>query len=433
MNFKMSEIDSELMPWEFRANMRPWIQPYFYLILSKFLNLFGVNNPVNWLIFFRLSSALIGFTATICLLTQVREFIKDELYQKITIFSSLFLWFFPYIHGRISSEALGASIFSIAFCLFFNGIKNKSHFLLAGALIALSVQVRYHIGFMVVPLLLWAFILKKVSHKDLFKVITSALFITIACTYIDSLGYSKFIFTPLNYFSQNIVENKAVNYGTSPFYQYLKDVFNKAIAPFGIIIILSFIHLWIKKPKHVLTWITLPFFIIHSITSHKEWRFLFPLTPFVPIVLGIYLESIKSFLNKYSNKFKIVIKILIIINFSALIISIFKPAHHSESFYRYTFNMNPPMKKLYVYGSQLPFWGGPLSVNIFNFHKPEIVTLKNISLEEVTDSSFLVFTSKGIDYFKLKSSENCNVKFHSGIDVITRKRSKTWSLFECKK
>jgi hypothetical protein len=36
---------------------------------------------------------------------------------------------------------------------------------------------------------------------------------------------------------------------------------------------------WIRFPRHLLTWVTLPHFLVHSLIAHKEIRFLFPIFP----------------------------------------------------------------------------------------------------------------------------------------------------------
>jgi len=44
---------------------------------------------------------------------------------------------------------------------------------------------------------------------------------------------------------------------------------------------------WVRYPRHILTWTTLPFFIFHSLVGHKELRYLFPIV--LPAALAFIL------------------------------------------------------------------------------------------------------------------------------------------------
>jgi phosphatidylinositol glycan class B len=48
-------------------------------------------------------------------------------------------------------------------------------------------------------------------------------------------------------------------------------------APITLVLLAAMIVMWWRNPRHVLTWVTLPFFLIHCAVGHKEARFMFPL------------------------------------------------------------------------------------------------------------------------------------------------------------
>ena len=53
----------------------------------------------------------------------------------------------------------------------------------------------------------------------------------------------------------------------------------------------GFLVFWVKSFRHPLSIATLIFFVIHSLVSHKELRFLFPLATLAPLVLILAFES----------------------------------------------------------------------------------------------------------------------------------------------
>ena len=53
------------------------------------------------------------------------------------------------------------------------------------------------------------------------------------------------------------------------------------MAPLVLFLMAATILAWGRRPGSVLTWATLPYVVVLSLTPHKEDRFLFPLVPFL--------------------------------------------------------------------------------------------------------------------------------------------------------
>jgi phosphatidylinositol glycan class B len=60
------------------------------------------------------------------------------------------------------------------------------------------------------------------------------------------------------------------------------------------VILLTFVVLLVKRPKHLLVWCILPYVIVHSLIAHKELRFLYPLACLVPWMLMEAWRSVPS-------------------------------------------------------------------------------------------------------------------------------------------
>ena len=405
INLKKGGITGNELPWEYSAKMRPWIMPGFYYLID-------FANPFIMTTIYRLISALLGLGA---LYSTYKLFKRN--YLLIALCS---LWFFPYIHARISAEAVGASLFMIAL------IARPALF--RGLLMGIAFYCRFHIGILILFYHLYQLIFKK---EKLSTLMVSTLGILIAIAFnvlIDYWGYGEWVFTPWEYVRQNLLENKVSSFGVNPWYDYFKMVFNKSFAPLGILIILSHLYLWIKHPKNILTWLTLPFFLIHCLIGHKELRFLFPLVHFVPVILVLFLEELKLF------KYQKMLKFIFILNLFLLPIYSFTSAHPITSFFKKT-NITSG-DTLSIYGDTDPYHLAQLPVRYYSSEVPKINKLRDDSMVPL-DS--YVFSNRGKFYLKIKENPSCKLIYSSypewvlNINIANwQKRSKAWTLFHCK-
>ena len=60
-NYKLGNISSDKLPWEFHEKIRPTIQPIIALSLIKFLKIFNIFSPFLATIILRLISSLLCF------------------------------------------------------------------------------------------------------------------------------------------------------------------------------------------------------------------------------------------------------------------------------------------------------------------------------------------------------------------------------------
>jgi phosphatidylinositol glycan class B len=102
---------------------------------------------------------------------------------------------------------------------------------------------------------------------------------------VDRWFYGEWVATPWNYVRTNLVEGRAAEYGTTPWYQYVYLVFRFAFFPVGSVILISTVVGLYLEQRGPLAWAVLPFLLVHSALAHKELRFLFPLAPWVPYLI----------------------------------------------------------------------------------------------------------------------------------------------------
>jgi phosphatidylinositol glycan class B len=210
-------------------------------------------------------------------------------------------------------------------------IKNYNSYkayLLLGCILGFSFLFRYQIAFAFLGIVLWLIFIRKELISKVGATLFSFLIVVLIGFFIDSWYYGEWTITILNYFTVNIIEGKAAQFGTSPWYYYFFLIFNYSIFPIGAIILISFITVGITKYKNIIPWIIIPFFVGHSLVSHKELRFLFPLVNFIPIIIIMSFDyfSMKKWNTLSKNNVKIFFFIIFSMNAIGFIYINIKPA-----------------------------------------------------------------------------------------------------------
>lgn len=403
---------SYLNPGEYPAQIRPWIQPLIYMIPISPYTLLGGKNPFIINTLMRMISSLFALISLWQLIKNLDFFTNDKTKQRFILLGLTLFWFFPYFHARATAENMGMSFFILALCL----VLKQRYLLLAGLFLAISFFMRFQMVVMIGSLVLWLFFVKK---QNVLKLILGGLFGSCLMVALDSYFYGEFSFTPWNYWKFNIIEGVASSIGEDPWYFYFKKIFLKGIPPLSIFIFISTFWFWIKKPKNIITWLMIPFFIIHCLIGHKELRFLYPLSIFLPYIFAEWYMSL--------TEFKIpLLKTVLILNFILLPIASLKPAFSAIGLYHFLWDQK--ISEVRVLG---------------DFPKPLTMYLRNQSLrinqiENVNNLNDWVFSNKYHYFQKIKETKKCQLEYLSYPEWLIslmpkkyRRRSKVFSLFYC--
>lgn len=271
------------LAWEFRAQMRPTLQPVICFVFLKTFDFLNITNPYNQALILRLLSSLLALVFIFHFIQNTKGIIQKESVKVAYYLLSYFLWFIPFISVRFSSETWSGLFFLFSLSLFLNKTRNKPY--LIGLLFGVSFLFRFQIAFALFGFGLWLIFINHSKLTYIVKVVLSFCAVVLLGLIVDSWFYGELVFTPWNYFYINIIEGAAAGFGTSPCYYYLYKILSFPTYFIGIPVALSYIILLFKKPKNILLWITIPFIVGHSIVSHKEARFLFPIVYLFPLML----------------------------------------------------------------------------------------------------------------------------------------------------
>jgi GPI mannosyltransferase 3 len=300
-NFKLGHTSADELAWEYKAQIRSAIQPAVCYVVWKGLKSAGIQDP------YLLTLVLRVITAVFALFT-IQRFVRSASslvsprHQKIYIALSYFLWFIPFINVRFSSETWSGLFILHAIALMLSAAgKNFFYYSMLGVLMGLSFLFRFQTAFISAGMLLWMISIGREKPGNIFLVIISILLTIQAGVLIDTWFYGKYLYTFWNYFYFNIIEDVASSFGTAPWHEMLFYIVKYPAFPIGILIALAFLLLLIRKPKNLILWAIVPFLVIHTITPHKEERFLFPIVNMAPLLLMMGWQELHSLKLPGSN------------------------------------------------------------------------------------------------------------------------------------
>jgi phosphatidylinositol glycan class B len=318
LNYKLGRTSADTLPWEFDARIRPFIQIAFYYPLVQLERAAGVTDPFTYEITLRLVSAVLGIVA---FATGLRYLVRRGGFRSIpeptgehAITAKAFLAMavfaaLPYLNARISAETVGASVFLIGAFLAAAALGDRRplQVFAAGLLLGLGFYIRFQLAFMLVGLCAWIVLDKRKPLRAhpampvwLAAGFSGAVGIGIG---VDRWGYGAWVFTPWRYFDVNLLQNRAAQWGTSPWWDYLEIAASRLMPPLGLLLLVviawtSVRAFWKAPPgtrfeeQRLLACLVIPFVVGHSLIGHKETRFLFSLALPATLMLGIFVSKV---------------------------------------------------------------------------------------------------------------------------------------------
>ncbi|MDR3526351.1 MAG: glycosyltransferase family 39 protein [Rhizomicrobium sp.] len=280
MAMKLGITSPAELPWEFGARARPFFQPFLYFLIAKPLTFLGLRDAFDLMFVLRLVTGAFSLLA----LAVFARFLLAELTRQDERFAFAkmlpFMGFLPYLFVRTASETAAAAFFALALVLAVRGVRASSWRWLAwaGLLCGAAFESRYQTAFLVLGLLAWLAFEARARWTELLSFCAAGLTVVALSLLIDRWGYGVWCFPPWNYIDVNIIQGVASKvFGTAPWFAYFYLEPGTLFAPITVLLMIAMVVACLRNPRHVITWVTVPFFLIHCLIAHKEERFLFPL------------------------------------------------------------------------------------------------------------------------------------------------------------
>jgi GPI mannosyltransferase 3 len=287
-NLKLGGTTPANLSWEFGAAIRSWFQPTLFVVLSRILHTAGLDDPFWQIGVFRMFHGVLGWLA----MTSLASYLLPRLAsagQRATdliVGSCAFLFFVPWFFTRTSSESLGTSLMILA-ALCFLASRGRSADLLAGLLGGLACIARFQMGIMVVGLFAWAMVFRtKRPVNWALAACGLAISLTLGLA-LDWWGYGRFVLSPYEYVYQNIVLDKAAQFGVRPVWYYLVLMQQQPMPVHSALLTFACVAGAWRFPRNPFVWMAVPLVLVHSAIPHKEMRFLLPVAALSPVFLSL--------------------------------------------------------------------------------------------------------------------------------------------------
>lgn len=325
LSYKLGGAPAYDLPVEFAEQMRPWLQVQIYWVLTHMVQALGIQNPHLWAVIFRTFTGLLGWFSAVALAQCSLLWFGDRRTQRVAIVFIASIWYFPVLHARPSSEGLGGTAFVLGLTLLFLALvklKNKTKnspeltryrnrigmppgseahspellphsitekfvgllpldstwaWLIGGAFLGLSFEARFQMALMILGTLLWFVWIARTPLRNVFYTFFGFSFVFILGRFADHWGHGSWSFTPWNYFSYNLIRGEVSRFGQSPWWDIFRMSITESWPILGIVMAVLCVIGWLRFPRHVLTWSLFPFFAVHCLIAHKEYRFFFPI------------------------------------------------------------------------------------------------------------------------------------------------------------
>ncbi|WP_430406580.1 hypothetical protein [Fluviicola sp.] len=298
--------------WEFHTQIRSALLPTLAYCIFSLNSVFQIHDPYISLFILRLIS---GF---LCLFALVFFFRKSSIslfkteqsdnFLRITYLILLLLtWYIPFLSVRFSSETWSAICLLFGLGFYFEIGKSRYTSLIIGILFGLAFLFRFQMAFGLIGIGIYHLIYGEDKIKSTFKILLGFSIVLIAGVLIDRWFYSEWVFTPWKYFwlffENDLLNDVESSFGTSSKYYYLEALYQLPTHFMGIVLIICLFITTLFKPKNPIIWFILPFIFVHSLISHKEERFLFPIVFLFPffVISAFLLLNQSGALKKFTR------------------------------------------------------------------------------------------------------------------------------------
>ncbi len=404
--YKLGMNTAAELPWEFSEQMRSGLQPLLIVFITKICFALSFKNPFSIAFLVRLLQSCFSLFVT---LQFVILFEKEFLTEKFKTWfwaGSFLFWCLPYFHARFSSENFAATLFVFGFVKLWQSKEANTSFynlILAGLLFGFSFLCRFQMAFTLLGMFGWLVFVRRMELKR-FALCGLGVIIALGLgLLVDKWLYGNYTLSWWNYLDLNLFQDKASVFGREPFYFYLSESLLQLIPPFSLIIVLSILGFWYRFPKHSISWISLPFVLLHFFVAHKELRFLFPLLYFLPFMVLFYLQNLTAANQKIKTILtnRKVIVIFITVNALLLLFFSLKPASESSAVLEKIYVHVKGDQALLLYEGKDPY-NNMASLHYFRNPKIKTMALEQFLMEEQTNCS-------DIYYFSEKYSEGRDI------------------------
>lgn len=288
-NYKLGGTPAADLPWEFRERIRPGLQPCLAYALLCGLQAVGIPSPFAQAFVLRLLSGWLMWLVIFGWARHLGHYLHEQKPSKVLLWSAALCWFMPYLSVRFSSENWAGLALLTGLLLIIQFIDKEGNRVgwrlwTGGLLLGLSFFFRFQMAFALLGVVAWLLYYRRLNGVEWGQVLAGGLLAAGLGVCADYWLYGHWEFTAWHYFQANILENKAADWGTAPWWFYLEEIVLTGLPPVSLLLVVLALWGGWKQRQNVFVWALVPFVLAHTLVGHKELRFLFPMVfPFVAL------------------------------------------------------------------------------------------------------------------------------------------------------
>ena len=330
--YKLGELPPGHLAWEYPTGIRSSIQPWIAVGTIVVARSMGLTDPLHQAFLLRLFSALLALLAVRAFVRAGREHLPGGLQQPFTLLS-IGLWFLPFLHVRFSSEGWSASFLLLGLAALLRKPDHTTRWTwMAGAALAMAVLLRPSTAVVVAGALAWLIVVRRPAARSLLLLGFAGLLTLLLGLVADSLFYGRVVLSTWNYWMMAVSGPPREAFDTLPWYYYPPWVVKYAIPPIGALLLIAYIVVLVRNPRHALVWCITPLLVVLTLVPHKEVRFLFPIADLAPLMIMLAVSSMRTALGSIPAWIRhLLVGGLVIINLVALAVVVLRPAGNGRT------------------------------------------------------------------------------------------------------
>jgi hypothetical protein len=286
-SFKFAETGVHLLP--------AWRSPLIVWILSAVLQIvkwFGILSPVGQVQSVGVFLGILSLSSMIGCYYFFSAIDEIEI-GKVALYFTALHGLMPFVSTRIFLESISMGPLTLGVgLLIYSVFKDKRHLLIAGfCFIGFATLIRFQVGLIYVTAVGWIFVFHRKWWRE---VVWTSLAIAAVNAGIDLVDHRAAFSTLFAYFAVN---KDVSSYGSEPWYSTWLAWFAIGLFPFSAPLLKKVKQLGQKGFREVLCFV-LFFVLVHSLISHKEERFMYPvfgISIWLWAALWVYSKEEKSF------------------------------------------------------------------------------------------------------------------------------------------
>jgi phosphatidylinositol glycan class B len=382
----------EHLCWEFPAHMRPGLQPFLAWAVYTCMGFFAEPNPFVVAMLLRFMVAGIYFFLLLKMYALLKKEYGSTQHPQLLLFLLFFTWFGFYAGVRFSSENASTLLMMASFYLIKTpGFTRPWQQFLAGFFMAWAFHCRFQSGFFIAGIAAWGLFVARWNFTICMRMsigFLAAFALSVLC---DRWLYGEWEFPAYHYFAENIIHDKAASFGVWPWYAYADWIFFRGIPPVSLFYLVLTLLFFLIKPFDILTWMCLPFLLIHLWVPHKELRFLFPLIPFAALMTtAAYAKLEERFNLMKTSLFTWSLRLVVFVNIAVSLYIMFLPADTQNNLYRFVYEQCAS-HTLLVYTGENPYYKAA-PIDFYKRSKLEIKPLSANAINKCKETKFLFVT-----------------------------------------